>query len=90
MLGPFSRNGRYARPMSKGASKTFWVLPASSALVADYEKLYPTDEEGVKRVYSGNDCLADAITKVFVIPHRQPKRICILVSFGVFKNSAEW
>lgn len=76
MLGPFSRNGRYARPMPTGIGKAFYVVPASSALLNDLEKLYPTDEDGVKRVYSGNTgiddaigfCTAAQVDKIYVYP----------------------
>lgn len=76
MLNPNSRNGRYARPMPAGISKAFYVVPANSALLNDLEKLYPTDEDGVKRVYSGNTGIDDAIgfctanqaDKIYVYP----------------------
>jgi len=61
MLNPFSKNGRQSRPLPAASGKVFHVVPTSSALLADLEQLYPVDEDGVKRVWSGDTAIADAL-----------------------------
>lgn len=58
MFNAFSKYGR--RPQN-GVGKTFYALPTSSALLDRFEQLYGVDEEGVKRVYSGDTAIADAL-----------------------------
>jgi len=57
----FSKYGRSAKPLPVGNGKSFYCLPASSALIADTQAMFPVDEDGVVRVYSGNDSIANAL-----------------------------
>lgn len=58
---PFSAFGRMARPLPKGAGKLFTLVPAGNAHIPALRDQYPTDEDGVARVYT---TLASAVAAV--------------------------
>ena len=70
---PFSTYGRLAKPLSAITGKTFILVPAASTLLADIQEQYPTDEDGVVRVYTDpqtclNNCVSGRGDVVQVMP----------------------
>lgn len=57
----FSSYGRVAKPLPAGNGKTFFCLPASSGNISDFQEMFPVDEDGIARVYSGNSSIATAL-----------------------------
>lgn len=70
----FSKYGRFSRSYPAGTGKVFFVLPSSSALLADYQQNYQPDEDGQVRVFENDFATPLAATVagrgdvIFVLP----------------------
>lgn len=71
---PFSRTGRVVQPPAIASGKSFFVFPTSSALNADAQNMFPTDEDGVVLVWDGDiasaisSCVASRGDSIYVQP----------------------
>jgi len=58
---PFSKYGRLARLMPAGSGKLFVVVPSGSAIIPELSVAFPTDEDGVVRVYTSLSSAVGAV-----------------------------